>query len=76
MQAADTADPVEYEPTGQSPLILTRPAAAQYLPAEQGVHEDELAPPEENDPGEHLPLTEVRPVPLQNVPASHSVHAA
>jgi hypothetical protein len=75
VQAADTADPVEYEPTGQSPLISTRPAAAQYLPAGQGVQADELAPPEENDPGEHLPLTEVRPVPLQNAPASHRVHA-
>ena len=72
MQAADEAEPVEKEPAGQSPL--TRPEAAQYLPAGQGVHADEVAPPEENVPGEQRPLTEVRPVLLQYAPASQSKH--
>ena len=73
MQAADEAEPVEKEPAGQSPL--TRPEAAQYLPAGQGVHADELAPPEENVPGGQWPLTAVRPVLLQNAPGSQSKHA-
>ena len=74
MQAADEAEPVEKEPAGQSPL--TRPKAAQYLPAGQGVHAaDEVAPPEGNDPGEQRPLTAVRPVLLQNAPGSQSKQA-
>ncbi len=72
MQAADEADPVEKEPAGQSPLNCTKPEAAQYLPAGQGVHADEVAPPEENDPGEQRPLTAVL---LQNAPGSQSKHA-
>jgi hypothetical protein len=73
VQAADEADPVEKEPTGQSPLI--KPEAAQYLPAGQGVHEaDEVAPAEENDPGEHTPLTAETPVLLQYAPGSQSKH--
>ena len=74
MQAADEADPVEKEPEGQSPL--TRPAVAQYLPAGQGVHVDEVAPLDEKDPGEQRPLTAVRPVLLQNAPGSQSKHAS
>ena len=76
MQAADEADPAEKEPAGQLPLNCTRPEAAQYLPAGQGMHAaDEVAPPEENDPGEQRPLTAVRPVLLQNAPGSQSKHA-
>jgi hypothetical protein len=71
----EDADPVEKEPAGQTPLNWARPEAAQYLPAGQGVHADELAPPEENVPGEQRPLTAVRPVLLQNAPGSQSKQA-
>jgi hypothetical protein len=78
VQVAETADPFEKEPEGQSPLAEVKPEDAQNLPAGQREHDAVMPlPATEKLPGSHnpLPLGDEQPI-RQYAPAGHALHSA